>query len=388
MHRRDFLRSMLLSGGALAAPKVLHATSGSPASPRPTLILLQLAGGNDGMNTLIPYRDPRYYELRPTLALRPETTLQLNNEVALHPALRPLLSAWEAGDWAWVEGVGYEKPNRSHFRSSDIWHRGSKELTGGWLSRSYATNSFFEEGGTHAVSLAGSTLPFEGESGLRFVRFEGQFERDVEQLADWELHSGESPVAAGQLFQRLREEMILFSRDVQSAPLSSTAVSLEGTGSFNRQIQAAFKLITHPTLHVPVIKLSLGGFDTHRQQGHRHQNLLREMARGLSSLRRSLLRAERWNDCLIMSYSEFGRRPKENGSRGTDHGTAAPHFFLGGRVRGGLYGQRPLIDESVLAGADLNHRVDFRHLYSTVLTNWFRLSENPFAAYAPIDCLG
>ena len=386
MDRRDFLSALLLSGGALAAPRALRANQ-LIGGRQPTLILLQLSGGNDGLNTLIPYQDPNYYQLRPTLALRPEAMLPLNDEVALHPALRPLLPAWEAGEWAWVEGVGYAQPNRSHFRSIDIWHRGSKEITGGWLSRSYSTSSFFEESGTHAVSLGGGTLPFEGEAGLRFVRFEGDFERDLAQLAAWQLHDGESPVESGRLVQQLREETILFARDVQSAPTMESPAGLDGVSKFRKQLRAALKLLTHPTLHVPVIKLQLKGFDTHALQADRHPLLLNELAQGLAVLRRALIRAGRWDDCLVMSYSEFGRRPRENGNNGTDHGTAAPHFFLGGRVQGGLYGERPILDERSLAGADLEHRVDFRRLYSTVLSRWFQLPVHPFTDHAPIDCL-
>ena len=385
MYRRDFLRSLLLSGGALAAPRFLHASE-AEESPRPTLLLLQLAGGNDGLNTLVPYQDPNYYELRPTLALDPNAVIPLSEEVALHPALRPLHSAWDAGEWAWVEGLGYAQPNRSHFRSSDIWHRGSKELTGGWLSQSYAAGSFFE-GGTQAVSLAGSALPFEGDSGLRFVRFEGNFEQDVRQLSGWRLQDGESPIAAGQLFQGLREELIHFARDVESDELPEAPVSLAGASSFRGQLRTAFQLITHPTLHVPVIKLRLKGFDTHANQAERHRELLNELATGLARFRQALQRAGRWDDCLVMSYSEFGRRPRENGNGGTDHGTAAPHFFLGGRVQGGLYGQRPPLDAASLAGADLSHQVDFRTLYSTVLTRWFGLPTHPFTAHDPLACI-
>jgi uncharacterized protein (DUF1501 family) len=312
MNRRDFLS---MSGAAVCAPDVLFAASARKRVRR-TLVIIELKGGNDGFNTVVPFADPLYRSLRPTLALRRDSLLQLDERSALHPALEPLMPMWREGRLAVVQGVGYAQPNLSHFRSTQIWDTASRAdqyLHDGWLARASCGVAGFE------TITIGSVEP--------------------------------GPFAIDSVERRV--------------PVRYVAAQ-----SFAASVDAAKRmLVAGPVRDITVLRLTLNGFDTHQNQAPKHAALLRALSEGLVAMRRALVSLGRWDETLIMTCSEFGRSARENPTGGTDHGSAAPQFVAGGRVRGGLYGAMPSlarIDDPPVA-------VDFRRLYATVLGSWLDL---------------
>ncbi len=334
------------------------------------LVLVELKGGNDGLNTVVPYADEQYYALRPTLAVKREEVLPLDERTALHPELKPLLALWEKKELGIVQGVGYPQPNLSHFWSIEIWETASRSneyLDEGWLTRVMKAgpagrsaftaegvriggNAFGPLAGARAVSLnnpeafvsqARLALPrhAQGNPALQhLLRVEG----DVSQAAEG-----------------LRGDRYAFTTEFPQ-------------GGFGNSVRAAAQVVASQRGRggVPVITLSLGSFDTHQNQAGQHAGLLRQLAEGLMALKSSLTELGAWDRTLVMTFSEFGRRVRQNQSNGTDHGTAAPHFLAGGAVRGGLYGRAP--DLTRLEGdQNLSYTTDFRQLYAGVARDWW-----------------
>jgi uncharacterized protein (DUF1501 family) len=360
MNRRDFLAVSL---AALLLPRTALASG-----YQRLLVLLELKGGNDGLNTVVPYTDEAYYTLRPRIAVRREEVLPLDARAGLHPALKPLLPLWEARELAIVQGVGYPGPNLSHFRSIEIWDTASRSdqyLAEGWLARAFAGHPVpagFAAGG---VAVGGGDMGPLAGSGTRAIALTAPevFLRQA-RLAN--------PVGKGRnsaLDHILRVEAGI----VEAAARLDAGVQFRTEfprGAFGNAVRVAAQLAANPS-GVAAIRLSLGGFDTHQNQPGTHQRLLAELGEGLAALRAALQETNRWDSTLVMTYAEFGRRPQENFSNGTDHGTASAHFIAGGRVKGGLYGQMPRLAE--LDGGNLRHAVDFRSLYATALERWWGL---------------
>lgn len=351
----------------------------SAPAPR-ILVLLELNGGNDGLNTLVPYADPNYARLRPALALARDRVLHLDERFGLHPALQPLMPAWQAGDLAAVLGVGYPRPNRSHFRSIEIWNSASasnETLRDGWLHRVLVENGaaqvpppgFVPQG----IVLGGPEGPIAGAALAPVVL------RDPRQLAEATrlLGSGGSSAANPALAHilairaRTQDAAEEIGRRLRDAPPIATTFPKSGLG---RQLEIAAGLIAAGA-PASVIKVQHSGYDTHAQQAGRHGALLGELAEALAAFRAAMAEMDSWQRVLVMTYAEFGRRVAGNASGGTDHGTAAPHFLLGGRLRGGLYGAPPRLDD--LEGGDLRPTLDFRRLYATVAGDWLGLPPAP-----------
>ena len=360
MNRRDFfaasIAAFLLPGSVLA----------QASGYRRLLVLVELKGGNDGLNTVVPYTDDAYYTLRPRIAVRRDDVLQLDSRAGLHPALKPLMPLWQAGELAIVQGVGYPNPNLSHFRSIEIWDTGSRSdqyLAEGWLGRAFTAHPLpagFAAGG---VAVGGGDMGPLAGSGTRAIALTAPevFLRQA-RLAN--------PVGKGRnsaLDHILRVEASI----VEAAARLDAGVQFRAEfprGAFGNAVRVAAQLAANPA-GVAVIRLSLGGFDTHQNQPGIHQRLLGELGEGIAALRAALQEVNRWDSTLVMTYAEFGRRPQENFSNGTDHGTAAAHFIAGGRVQGGLYGDMPRL--TALEGGNLRHAVDFRSLYATALERWW-----------------
>ncbi len=388
MRRRD----VLLAGSAAAAFTLLSPyalaqarTAGWRADR--TLVLVELAGGNDGLNTVVPYADPAYQRLRPAIAIKREAVLQLDEKLGLHPSLAPLDEAWKAGELAIVQGVGYDNPNRSHFRSIDIWDTASgsnRFLTEGWVSRVIGASRRQAERLADAVVLGGGTGPVGG-AGLRAVSMNDpqRFLRQAQGMKTAEARPA-NPALAHLL--KVQHEVQDTAKELRGVLARAPEARGEfPPGPFGQQLRVAARLIAAKAV-VPVVKLALGGFDTHANQPGQHGNLLRQLGQGLAAFRKALADAGRWNDVLVMTYSEFGRRAAQNGSNGTDHGTAAPHFVIGGRVRGGLYGPAP--DLANLANGDLRYSIDYRRLYATAAQTWWGFARTgAFDGHAPLPIL-
>ena len=402
-------RHLLESGSGLAAAALLSAhvpglaqalaLRAAGASDR-ILILVELKGGNDGLNTVIPYADPLYAQLRPTLAIAPGDVLRLDGQTGLHPELKPLLALWEQDELAIVQGVGYPQPNLSHFRSIEIWETasGSGEYLGDGADVPESELEAQEAGATADLELAytladgleyvrtgmkaglASTATFTAEgvrigssdfgplAGARAIALNNP-EAFVEQAR---LASPRSAHGNPALQHLLRVEA-----DVSQAAEGLRAERHPFTTSFPQSafgngVRTAAQVIASQRGRggVPVLTLTLGSFDTHQNQLNLHATLLRQLAEGLFALRLALSELGVWDRTLVMTFSEFGRRPRQNQSNGTDHGTAAPHFITGGAVRGGLYGQAAELSR-LDAAQNLAFTTDFRQLYAAIARDWW-----------------
>lgn len=332
MKRRSFL-SLLAAGSASAAladPLV-------PGAARPVLVLLELRGGNDGLNTVIPHTDPLYRAARPTLAL--SDGLPLADGLALHPALAPLLPLWRQRRLGWALGVGWPVPNRSHFKASDQWATAHPSAEGpGWLAAAYGAH----RGAGPLVALGASgCAAMEGGSVLALQMSAAQLQRGRDPLLDPAL-AGPSPIlrrllsleqAGAQELQRLRRYL---------APLPS---GLEiPRNSLGQQVALALRLIGGGACP-PVLQLAQGGYDTHANQTPRHARVLSELAAALAAFDAGLQRLSRRPRVTLLAVSEFGRRLRENGSRGTDHGSASVALLAGDEPPHPFLGRYPRLDQ-------------------------------------------
>lgn len=373
MARLSRRRFLTVAGGVsvlLAGAGGGRSNAAPPGAAR-VLVLVELKGGNDGLNTLVPFADPAYYRLRPTLAVPRAQVVQLSPQLGLHPALAPLLPAWQAGEMAVIQGVGYPGPSRSHFRSIEIWDTGSasgERLAEGWIARVLAEAPRDPAAPVDAIVVDDNVQPVTGP-GLRLLAL-----RDIDTLT---AQPGR-PVPAGHAAagNAALRHLLAVQHGIQAAAESlrrhlqvapEPALDLPQT-PFGGELDVAARLVLSG-LPLAAIKVALPGFDTHARQRETHDRLLGVLAQALAAFRAGLVRAGRWNEVLVLTYSEFGRRAAQNGSDGTDHGTAAPQLALGGRVKGGLHGRQPSLSD--LADGDMRHAVDFRDVFSTVARRWW-----------------
>ena len=370
MNRREFVKltaSMpVIALAPFAGARVAWAST-PDASYRNLLVLVELKGGNDGLNTVVPYANETYYALRPKLAIARDQVVQLSDAVGLHPALAPLLPLWKSRRLAVLQGVGYPEPNLSHFRSIEIWDTASKSeeyLQDGWLTRSFAlapTPASFAADGVVIGSQDLGPLAGGGTRAITLANTE-QFLRQA-RLALPERESRNKALA----------HILKVEADIRQAASHLSADYAFKTefpqSPFGNAIKTAAQVIANRA-GVAVVRVTLGGFDTHGNQLPVQARLLGDLADGLVALQNALDELGKWNDTLVLTYAEFGRRPKENLSSGTDHGTASAHFALGGRVAGGLYGEQPRLDQ--LSGdGNPGYAIDFRGVYATVLERWW-----------------
>lgn len=399
--RREFLRMGAKGIGLLAfsqfAPQFL--VQSTLAAPRPEkdrriLVLVQLAGGNDGLNTVVPFADPAYHALRPTLALKEKDVLRLDDRLGLHPSLAPFHNLLQEGRLGIVQNVGYPNPNRSHFRSTEIWETGSaseESLSTGWIGR-YLDNAcagpdvpaFAADAEPDAIHINaevpqsfGGAVP-HNTYGLTLGARSGRAGREevalLERLAartgaGLTAHpSHDHEEAANHAFLRatLMDSLVAEKR-IQAIIDANRPEAAYPGGNFAQSLRNVAGLIA-AGVSTRVYFVSLGGFDTHAGQLNSHANLLRQLSEGLAAFQKDLTARGLDDQVLTMTFSEFGRRPNENESAGTDHGTAAPLFVMGRQIHGSLHGTPPGLD--LEKNADLTFSTDFRSVYATVLDRW------------------
>lgn len=385
MNRRNFLQILGASTLTVYAPGLwADDSSSSPSKPQkqttkttdnssakqPTkqLILIELKGGNDALNTLIPYADKNYYQQRPKIALPEKKIIPLSDQVGLHPALAKLKPLWDQQQLAWLQGVGYPNPNRSHFRSIEIWDTGELEEDSeaiGWVSQALGQTPF------KGVAINSNLGPLYTDD-LSTVGFTNaqQFARLGQKIKGSTQHSSNNSLEHVLNVQSSVDQLAskLFA-ELPHAPKPQSPFPKYALG---KDLETVYTLIA-AGFNAPVYKVSLGGFDTHVNQLPRHQSRLNQLSEALVCFAQNLQAIQQWENTLILSYSEFGRRLQENASQGTDHGAAAAHFALGGRVKGGLYGEYPSLKKLDERG-DLKYTLDFRDLYQTIDQRWWQLA--------------
>jgi uncharacterized protein (DUF1501 family) len=345
------------------------ARAAEPGSDLPVLVVLQLSGGNDGLNTVVPFRDDVYHKSRPTLRIEPDKVLKLTDEVGLHPAMKDLHRLWDQGQVKVVQNVGYPNPSRSHFRSMEIWHAGhvTEAPTAGWLGAAGDRDASLGRCyvGTDAVPLAvrGRKEPVAAIASLA----------DFDLAADAFIPAPQKPNADALLEQI--ERQITRTNDLAKR-MSAARATLPAVqpDSLDERLMTIRALLEHnPTGRV--YYTALGGFDTHVNQQYGHETLLRTVAAGLARFQSELQKAKLDERVLVLVFSEFGRRLQENGQRGTDHGTSGPMLLVGKPVKGGLLGSPPDLQDLELG--DPKFRIDFRDVYATVLKRWLGVDPKP-----------
>jgi len=394
--RRRFLKHMgaagIVSIGATPPQFLTRAAWAAEAndheSPeRRILVLVQLAGGNDGLNTVIPHGDPEYAKARPAIAIPRQAVLKIDDHLGLHNQMTGFKELYDEGALAIVQGVGYPNPDRSHFRSTDIWHSARPDadnIENGWLGRALDLTADQHAGKVPALAYGTDRLPLALVSTKLTVP-------TVRSLADYQLRLGAGPESDKKLRRRLIHDLA----DHASPPgteldfLRKTTLTAVSTAERLKEVTAAYKpAAEYPAnglarklktvaqliagdLGTRIFFVSLGGFDTHADQAGAHQGLLAELSSAVRAFYLDLKGHRLEDRVLLATYSEFGRRVTENGSLGTDHGAASQMFVVTPTGKGGLYGKHPSLTD--LVQGDLKFHTDFRSVYATILDRWLKL---------------
>lgn len=375
--RRRFLTNSALVALSPTIPSFLARTACAADADRdaPVLVVIQLDGGNDGINTIVPYADEGYAANRNALRLPSDDLIKIEDGIGLHPRLRSVSELLEDGRLAIVQGVGYPNPNRSHFQSMAIWQSASFETEDhdgpGWLGQSLSTATR-RSLGTDTIYVGTGELP---------VALRGRRCQSITIASEADLHL--TLAELGHVHAAPHEGADLSSfvqRSVLQAYSSAEQLSTSGDGTDQSGRYPSSKLASQLELVSRLMKsgaaarvyyTSQSGYDTHAVQLPTHANLLGEFSSSLKAFLDDLKAAGLDQRVLVLAFSEFGRRVKENGSLGTDHGTAGPVFLAGPNVRAGLHGEMPSLSD--LENGDLRFATDFRQVYAAVLDQWLHL---------------
>lgn len=397
--RREFLRSGLVFGagaaglaaGYAAVPDVfaraMYAAKKEKVTNDKVLVMIQLAGGNDGLQTVIPLADQSYRDLRPRLSRSADDALPISSDFGLNKNLVGAKKLWDDGKLAIVQGVGYPEPSLSHFDSIRVWETADPERRqqDGWLGKTIATN--YDSAGHPLVGCACGTTGIPGalrdlEATLTVVNSQQSFK--FNGGAEMERAMGALYTSTPGIYGALFDTAVTTARDTVAqlktsaasyTPLAQYSDNAKLVFSSKNQLAAALQLAAQLIVTgtgVKILHLTLGGFDTHNTQQQRHDDLMAYFDQAVTAFYTDLAAHGMSDRVLIATWSEFGRRPKENASAGTDHGTSAPVFLMGDGVKGGLYGAAPSLTKLDTRG-NLEYNVDFRSVYQEILEGHLRL---------------
>ncbi len=438
--RREFLRTTVL-GGALsytipaflantfsalqadAADSATQVTTGRDGS---ILVVLQMAGGNDGINTVVPFSNDHYHRARPNLGLAAAKVLKLNDEAGFHPNMTGFKELYDSGNLAVIQGVGYPNPNRSHFRSTEIWQTASdagRFEKYGWLGR-YFDNACAGADPTVGVNI-GRQMPqafaakkpmgvsLENPQGYRFISSErgaagtaseqsyrklNESDENMQMVNDDGGNSGGTIGSIGGATKHTGSALDFLERTALDAQLSSDKIraissKVENKANYPQsQLAGSLKLVARLIgggLPTRVFYVSQGGYDTHTNQAGTQPRLLKDLGDSVKAFTEDLKAQGNMSRVLVMTFSEFGRRVAENASGGTDHGAAAPMFIIGDKVKAGLLGKYPSLAPADLFEGDMKYSVDFRSVYAGVLESWLKTSSVPILGrqFPPLACV-
>lgn len=368
MNRRNFLTlTGTFTGGALLLPDFLHAFGSQPnlVMGEPCLVFIQLNGGNDGLNTFVPYDNPLYFELRSKIALSKDLVISKNNGMAFHPALKNFAKIQQKGDMSIIQNVGYPEPNRSHFRSQEIWQTASASnqyLNEGWLGR-YLDLQCKEHQPTAGINLdAIDNLALKGKE-PNFITVKDPNRFKIRTDKDDKVKLSDNPQL--DFVRKIAYSVTEGAEEIQQALTKSTAEISYPKTNLGKNLEWIARLIKG-NLNSKVYYTSQNGYDTHDNQLAIHQRNLEELNDAVYSFYKDLKQANLLQNVTIVVFSEFGRRVKDNGN-GTDHGTAAPLFVIGGNNRGKVLGSNPNLFD--LDEGDLKYQIDFRSVYASLLNH-------------------
>ena len=381
--RKQFIQVGSLATASMMLPKFLKAfETGQMVPPgNKVVVVLQLSGGNDGLNTVIPIRNDIYYKSRPRLGIKRDKALSLTDETGLHPALPAFKAMYDDGSLAIINNVGYANPDRSHFRSMDIWHTASQSneyWSNGWVGRYLDAQCSGCDKPTQAIeiddvlslALKGNNLKGIAVKDPRrlYGTANEKFFRDV--MKNHKDEAGEQPV--DYLYKTMAETLSSADYIFQQSKLHPTNAEYPKS-ELGNSLKTIASLI-YSEINTKVYYVSLGSFDTHINQDMQQQRLFTEMNDAVNAFVTDLKTQRRFDDVLLFTFSEFGRRVEQNASNGTDHGTANNMFLVsGGLKQKGLI--NPLPDLGDLNEGDLKYNIDFKDVYATILNKWLKADD-------------
>ncbi len=353
--------------------------------PEKTVVVVQLSGGNDALNTVIPYNDEMYYDNRPYVNIAQDDVLKLNGQLGLNPSMGPIKRLWDEGKVAVINGVGYPNPNRSHFRSMDVWHTAQNEGVGaeGWLGRAIKeidphgenvlTGVNFGRGLPRALYAKGVPVASVGDLnsyGL-FPDMRSEAARSLALEAFSQMYGGSGKDMIAEFISQTGSDALKGADILRTAPQRYSS-SVEYADTPIAENMKAIAQVMFSDVGTKVFYTQHGSFDTHASELTSHAKLWSDVSAAIGDFMDDLAEHDRQDDAIVLMFSEFGRRIRDNGA-GTDHGSGGVAFVIGGKVRGGTYGEFPsLKDERQLEG-DMRFTNDFRSSYSTILEQWLEL---------------
>lgn len=384
--RRDMIKRGGVIAVGLVAPRwlstiaradVLRLAAGGKPSADTVLVVCQLSGGNDGLNTVVPYADKLYYQLRPTIGIPEAQVLKIDDHMGFHPALTGLAELYKQGKVAVIQNVGYPHPNRSHFKSMEIWQSASPESTlkHGWIGRHLDQQA--KTGPLNPVVALGlstekplaldaqdASVPcFASLADVASMIGDADTEKMLRDIQGTHAAQGSATSVVQKASLSALDAMAILKKQVAGFEPKQTY----GKDSFGDGFKQIAQLVaTSPATRV--VYFSAGGFDTHARQPDTHKTLLTNFGNALNAFQKEMEAIGKDKKVVVLVFSEFGRRTQENASQGTDHGAAAPMFVVGGKVKGGMYG--PIPDLSNLSDGDIQHQIDFRQVYAATLDTW------------------
>lgn len=381
--RKEFIQIGSLATASMLLPKFLKAFEGQTMVPlgNKVVVILQLSGGNDGLNTVIPVRNDLYYKARPKLGIVKDKALSLTDEVGLHPALTAFKELYDDGSLAILNNVGYPNPDRSHFRSMDIWHTASQSSeywNNGWVGRYLDAQCKGCDKPTQAIEIDDIlSLALKGDNikgiavkdprRLYGTANEKFFKEVMKNHTD---EAGEQP--ADYLYKTMAETLSSADYIFQQSKMHPTKAEYPKTDLGNSMKTIASLIFSE--INTKVYYVSLGSFDTHINQDGQQQRLFTEMNDAVKAFVKDLKANNRFDDVMLFTFSEFGRRVAQNASNGTDHGTANNMFLIsGGLKQKGLINELPNLAD--LDEGDLKYKVDFKNVYATVLNKWLKAND-------------
>jgi uncharacterized protein (DUF1501 family) len=386
MERRDFLKNTALASGALLIPaflKPLEAFAKSDITGYKNLVIIQLSGGNDGLNTIIPYGNDIYYQKRKTIAINQTDLVKLNDMQGLNPALSALKDVYDQGLMSIINSVGYPNPDRSHFRSMDIWQTASDSnqfLTTGWIGRYLDSNcqgctnpyTAIEVDDTLSLAMKGAkmkAIAVQDPNKLYQTTREPFFKDLVHDHTDANLNEDN----LGYLYKTMTETYSSADYIQKTSKIYTVTAEYPAT-PFANQLKTVSKFI-NSGLQTRVYYVSLSGFDTHVGQQNQQARQLKIYGDAVAAFIKDLKQTNKLDDTLVMTFSEFGRRVEQNASNGTDHGTANNILLYGGKLKkAGIFNDAP--DLTQLDNGDLKYQIDFRDVYATLLDKWLDINNS------------
>ena len=387
MKRRNFIKNSALASSLFLVPGFVRAMDDGmfAAAGFKRLIIIQLTGGNDGLNTLVPFRNDIYYKNRPTLAVPRDKVLAINDEVGLHKSLKPIKNLYDNGELTIINKVGYPNPDRSHFRSTDIWQTASganEFLKDGWIGRyldRYGQKPYnaIEIGNSLSLLMKGKRqrgIVTQNANLLHRMANDPYFGHVLQFQKD--IHLSEHNM--GYLYRTMIDAKQSAAYIYEKSKVYSSSLDY-GKYKFGKQLKSIAEFV-NSGLDTKIYYASLAGFDTHANQAGRQEKLLNIYARAVGTLVEDLKGNNTFNDTLILTFSEFGRRVAQNAGHGTDHGAANNVFVIGNKLKKpGLFNEAPNLRDLDAIG-DVKYEIDFRSVYANILEDWLSVSRETILA--------